>query len=139
VSSLIVATIAGLLKILLLLASLLVLLRGHNEPGGGFVGGLLAAAAFALGTLIHAGDRARLKRGLPPHLLLGAGLLTAAGSGLPAVLRGRPFLSSLKLSIPLPFDLELSLGTVLAFDIGVYLVVIGAALMIVFSLEEESG
>ena len=79
---------------LLLLFSVFLLLRGHNEPGGGFVGGLVAAAAFALYAIAYGVERARRALLVKPLTLLGAGLLIALASGVPAVLRGQPFLTA---------------------------------------------
>ena len=70
------------------------LLRGHNEPGGGFVGGLVAAAAFALYAIAFGVQRARQALLVKPLTLLGAGLLVALLGGVPAVVRGEPFLSA---------------------------------------------
>ena len=79
-------TAARLLMPLLLLFSVFLLLRGHNEPGGGFVGGLVAAAAFALYGIAFGVQRARQALLVKPMTLLGVGLLIALLSGLPAVL-----------------------------------------------------
>jgi multicomponent Na+:H+ antiporter subunit A len=117
---------------LLLLFSVFLLMRGHNEPGGGFVGGLIAAAAFALYGIAFGVRRARQALLVSPLILLGAGLLVALVSGLPAVLSGEPFLEALWTSGPL------EVGTPLLFDVGVYLVVTGVVLMMIFSLAEES-
>jgi multicomponent Na+:H+ antiporter subunit A len=125
-------TAARLLMPLLLLFSLFLLLRGHNEPGGGFVGGLIAAAAFALYAIAFGVRRARQALLVKPMTLLGAGLLIALLSGLPAVVRGRPFLAALWASGPV------AVGTPAVFDAGVFLVVAGVALMMIFSLGEES-
>ena len=95
VNSPIFRTAARLLMPLLLLFSVFLLLRGHNEPGGGFVGGLVAAAAFALYAIAFGVQRARQALLVQPLTLLGAGLLIALLSGLPAVLRGEPFLTAL--------------------------------------------
>ena len=78
-------TAARLLMPLLLLFSVFLLLRGHNEPGGGFVGGLVAAAAFALYVIAYGVERARQALLVKPLTLLGAGLLIALASGVPAV------------------------------------------------------
>jgi multicomponent Na+:H+ antiporter subunit A len=125
-------TAARVLMPLLLLFSLFLLLRGHNEPGGGFVGGLVAAAAFALYGIAFGVQLARQALLVRPLTLLGAGLLIALASGLPAVARGRPFLSALWTSGPV------TAGTPALFDIGVFLVVTGVVLMMVFNLVEES-
>ena len=132
VNSPIFRTAARLLMPLLLLFSVFLLLRGHNQPGGGFVGGLIAAAAFALYAIAFGVQRARQALLVRPMTLLGAGLLIALISGLPSVLRGRPFLTALWLSGPV------AVGTPALFDVGVFLVVAGVVLMMIFSLAEES-
>jgi len=132
IASPIFRTAARLLMPLLLLFSVFLLLRGHNEPGGGFVGGLVAAAAFSLYGLAFGVKRARQAVLVRPLTLLGAGLLIALVSGLPAVLRGQPFLTASWMSGPV------ALGTPVAFDIGVFLVVAGVVLMMIFSLAEEA-
>jgi len=125
-------TAARLLMPLLLVFSVFLLLRGHNEPGGGFVGGLVGAAAFALYAIAFGVQRARQALLVRPLTLLGVGLLTALVSGLPAAFRGQPFLAALWASGPL------AVGTPVLFDVGVFLVVAGVVLMMIFSLAEES-
>ena len=125
-------TAARLLMPLLLLFSVFLLLRGHNEPGGGFVGGLVAAAAFALYAIAYGAEGARRALLVQPLTLLGAGLSIALLSGAPAALRGRPFMTA-------QWTLEpIAVGTPVLFDIGVFLVVTGVVLMMIFSLAEES-
>lgn len=121
----------------LLLLSVVILLRGHNEPGGGFVGGLLAAAGIALYALAVDFDRARAMLRVHPTAYIGAGLLAAALSGLPALLTSDPYLESRWVSVHIfGFEDALKAGTPLLFDIGVYLVVLGAVLLMVFTLVE---
>jgi multicomponent Na+:H+ antiporter subunit A len=132
VASSIFRTAARLLMPILLLFAVFLLLRGHNEPGGGFVGGLVAAAAFSLYTIAFGVDRARRALRMRPMGLLGAGLLIALVSGLPAVVRGQPFLTASWILSPV------AVGTPALFDIGVFLVVVGVVLMMVFTLVEES-
>ena len=131
-SSPIFQTAARLLMPLLLVFAVFLLLRGHNQPGGGFVGGLVAAAAFALYAIAFGVHRARQALLVRPLTLLGTGLFIALLSGLPAVLRGQPFLTAQWAPGSLP------LGTPAVFDVGVFLVVSGVVLMMVFSLAEES-
>ena len=110
----------------ILAASLAVLLRGHNEPGGGFIGGLLAVTASALWAVAHGPDAA--KRRLPlrsPVSLAALGVLIGAVSGLPAWALGQPYLTHVWTTLPLGVA-TLPLSTVLAFDLGVYLCVWGA-------------
>jgi multicomponent Na+:H+ antiporter subunit A len=132
VSSPIFRTAARLLMPLLLLFAVFLLLRGHNQPGGGFVGGLVCAAAFALYAIAFGVQGARHALLIRPLTLLGVGLLLALMSGLPAVLRGQPFLTASWLSGPV------ALGTPVVFDVGVFLVVTGVVLMMIFNLAKES-
>jgi multicomponent Na+:H+ antiporter subunit A len=125
-------TAARLLMPLLLLFSVFLLLRGHNQPGGGFVGGLVASAAFALYGIAYGVERARRALLVKPLTLLGAGLSIALASGVPAALRGQPFLTA-------QWALgAVTAGTPMVFDVGVFLVVAGVVLMMIFSLAEES-
>jgi multicomponent Na+:H+ antiporter subunit A len=124
-------TAARLLMPLLLLFAVFLLWRGHNEPGGGFVGGLVAAAAVSLFSIAFGIERARRALLVKPLTLLGTGLLIAVGSGLPAVVRGQPFMTAQWMLEPF------ALGTPALFDVGVFLVVTGVVLMMVFNLAEE--
>ena len=135
--SLILRTASRLLHTLLLLFSVFLLLRGHNEPGGGFVGGLVAAAAFALYCIAYDVGSARRALGVEPRTLVGAGLLLATASGLLPLAMGRPFLTGLWRSVASPAGAAVELGTPLLFDIGVYLVVVGTALTMLFAIAEE--
>jgi multicomponent Na+:H+ antiporter subunit B len=137
VKSLILLTAARFLLPLVLLFSVFLLLRGHNEPGGGFAAGLVAAAAFALYAIATDVPAARRALGVAPRTLLGVGLVVALASGLLPVLGGSPFLTGLWGYLLLPDGGQVDLGTPLLFDVGVYLVVIGMTLTIVLSLAEE--
>ena len=113
------------LYVVILVASVWVLLRGHNEPGGGFIGGLIAVSASILWAVAHGSDAAM--RRLPlrdPILLSAAGVLLAALSGVPALFLGDPYLTHLWGKLPLGFT-EIKVSTVLVFDLGVYLCVWG--------------
>jgi multicomponent Na+:H+ antiporter subunit B len=134
--SLILATAIRLLLPLMLLFSLFLLLRGHNEPGGGFVGGLVVAAAFALYTLAHGEKEGRRMLRVAPLQLVATGLLIALTSGLLPLLAGLPFLTALWSSVPAPVIGHA--GTPLLFDLGVYLLVAGMSLLIIFTLMEEN-
>jgi multicomponent Na+:H+ antiporter subunit B len=135
-NSLILRTATRFLVPLLLLFSLFLLLRGHDAPGGGFVGGLVAAAAFSLDFIARGASAARGALPADPRGLIGAGVLIALASGLPALLRGQPYLRGQWLTLPLPGLGPLALGTPLLFEAGVYLVVTGVAINIILSLGE---
>ena len=133
--SMILSTATRYLLPLLLMFSIFLLLRGHNEPGGGFVGGLVAAAALTLYALALDLGAARRVLEVDPRTLITLGLLAAAVSGLPALLGNLDFMTGLWSSQVLPVIGKL--GTPLLFDIGVYLVVTGVTLTIIFVLMEN--
>lgn len=119
----------------LLVLSLIVLYRGHNLPGGGFIGGLLAAIAFILVGFGDSMERAKNLLRINPVQLMALGLATAVLSGVPGLLFNAPFLTGEWLpGFSLPLLGKVHLGTPLVFDIGVYLVVLGFALHSTFSL-----
>jgi multicomponent Na+:H+ antiporter subunit B len=136
-SSLVLRVSTRFMLPLLLLFSVFLLLGGHNEPGGGFSGGLVASSAFVLYGFAFGAPEARRVLTLEPHTLLGAGLLIAVGSGSAGLLGGRPLMTSLWIQPALPGLGRLDLGTPLLFDVGVYLVVVGVAVMIILPLAEE--
>jgi multicomponent Na+:H+ antiporter subunit B len=136
-NAVVLQTAARVVMPVMLLLSLVTLIRGHNEPGGGFVGGLLAASGFALyGLAFGVHDARRLLR-VDPLALIGAGLLVGLASGLPGALAGQEFMKGLWFTLPIPAtDTEVKLGTPLVFDIGVYMVVLGITLLMIFALED---
>lgn len=134
--SLILLTAARLISPLLLMFSVFLLLRGHNEPGGGFAGGLVAAAAFILLAISRDPATARSALRIEPQTLMGAGLLMAVGAGVVGLFVGRPLLTGIWVGLELPTG-TLDVGTPLLFDIGVYLVVLGSTLTMVLTLAEE--
>jgi len=134
-SSLILLAATRILMPLLLLYSLFLLWRGHNAPGGGFVGGLVAASAFVLYSLTSVVPASRRALRLDPSTLLSVGLGVALLSGVGGVVLGRPFLSAVWGTVEIG-AVRLPLGTPLLFDVGVFLAVMGVVLTIVFTLAE---
>lgn len=132
--SLILSTATRYMLPLLLLFSVFLLLRGHNDPGGGFVGGLVAAAAFSFYAFAYQVSEARRALRVEPRVLIGAGLVVAVGSAIYSLFFGKDFMTGMwsKTAIPV-FG---AIGTPVIFDMGVYLVVLGVVLTIVFSLAE---
>ena len=123
---------------LLLLVSIFMLLRGHNEPGGGFIGGLIGATGFVLYAIACGTRDARAALRIAPETLAVWGLLIALAAGLSAALFGDQFFTGQWLFIGATEDDKgLPLSTVLAFDIGVYVAVFGSVLALVFTMEEE--
>lgn len=92
--SLILRTTGHLLLPLLLVFSIFLLLRGHNEPGGGFIGGLVAAAAIILYLFSMDISAARRVLRVDPRDLIGAGMIAAVLSAVPGALLGDPFFHS---------------------------------------------
>lgn len=135
-NSLILRTATRLLIAVLLLLSVFLLLRGHDLPGGGFIGGLVAASALALYAIAYGHEAAAKLLRVSPQLVMGLGLAVSLIAGLAAALVGREVLTGLWWIRDIgPFELKLS--TPLVFDIGVYLVVIGVVLTMLFALEEH--
>ena len=133
--SLIFLTATTYLLPLLLLLSIYLMLHGHDFPGGGFVGGLVASAAFALYAISHGVEESRKMIRVDPRTLIGVGLLAALLSGCLSLLWGEPFLTGMWTTLE-PV-IEWKVGTPLVFDLGVYFVVVGATLTIIFSLAED--
>lgn len=178
--TIIFATAIRLLTPLFLVFSVYILLRGHNHPGGGFIGGLIGSIAFVFYTLAHGHEqtaksyfrmswyervgrrnyiwrfvyRRLLRREFSaepaqplPHLrkyyilrlrpaaLMGAGLFLSATSGLLGPLHGKPFMSAWWLDAKIP--IIGSVGSPLMFDTGVYLLVLGMVLKMVFTMAKE--
>ena len=114
---------------LLALVSLMLLWRGHNLPGGGFIGGLVAASATVLLALAFGVARARSVLRVSPVVMLAAGLALAAGAGVIGLVQGEAFLTGNWI-----FPGGLPLGTPLLFDVGVFLTVLGAVLHMLLPL-----
>ena len=117
--------------------SVYLLFSGHNQPGGGFAGGLVAGFALVLRYL--AGGRYELGEAAPvdPGLLLGAGLLLSGGTGVVGLTLGAEVLQTAILETTLPVLGDVKLVTSLFFDMGVYLIVVGLVLDILRSLGAE--
>lgn len=136
-SALILQVAARFLLPMLLLFSIFLLLRGHNEPGGGFIAGLVASSAFALHLFAFTPVQTRRLIGVDSSQLMGVGLMIAMFSGvIGVIMSGSEFLTSVWWTVYLPGVGELKLSTPLLFDIGVYLVVIGMVTTLLLTLAE---
>ncbi len=135
-NTLIFRTIAPVIVAIMLVFSVYVTLRGHNEPGGGFIGGLIAAASIAVFGMAIGVSAVRRALRFDPMAIAGFGVVLAAASGLLSLFTGSPFMTSIWLYIP--FDgSEIPLSTPLFFDLGVYCVVFGTLSAIALSLESD--
>ncbi|MFP3542383.1 Na+/H+ antiporter subunit B [Rhizobium sp. SIMBA_035] len=135
-NTLIFRTIAPFLTALMLLFSVFILLRGHNEPGGGFIGGLIAASALAIYGIANGVPAVRRAIRIHPLAIAGAGLLMSTAAGLISIAAAVPFMTGLWI-YPTILGLEVPLSSVMLFDIGVYFVVLGAITAIALALEER--
>lgn len=125
------------LKILfpvLLIVSVLILFRGHNEPGGGFIGGLLAASAFILKTFVFGAKETERDMILKPMIIIFSGLFIAFFSAILPLFTGAGFFEGLWTDFYLPVIGRP--GTPLLFDTGIFLLVIGVVCKIIFSISE---
>jgi multicomponent Na+:H+ antiporter subunit B len=130
-NSLILRTLAPSITLLMIAFSVFVTLRGHNAPGGGFIGGLLAASGVALHAIAFGVEPTRRMLRVHPLTIAASGLVISALSGMVSALHGVPYMTGLW------FNVGIDVSTVMSFDIGVYLVVVGAFSSILLALEER--
>jgi len=138
VNTIIFRTAAPAITALTLVFAVFVTLRGHNEPGGGFIGGLIAASGLALLGLSHGVPAVERLLHLHPMSFAGFGLLLSALSGLLSLPLGRPLMTS-QWAFPKLFGVEVALSTPMVFDIGVFFVVAGTMTSIALALERREG
>lgn len=137
--SIILRTATRFLYPLLIILSLVVLYRGHNLPGGGFIGGLIAASAVMLRALAVGWDEIRASKWLNPVKLMKVGLIIASSSAVVGLFVAGTFFQAVWLPTwYLPLLGKLKIGTPIVFDIGVYMVVLGFALLCAKSLDANN-
>lgn len=135
--TIILRTASDFLLPVLLLFSVFILLRGHYLPGGGFIGGLVAAIAFVLDAFANGLENTKKRIKIHPGFLMPIGLLISFIAALVPIFFGElPIMTALWAENPIP--VIGSIGTALFFDIGVYLIVIGASLTIIFTISESA-
>jgi multicomponent K+:H+ antiporter subunit A len=130
----ILAALARLLLPLALMVSVFIFLRGHNQPGGGFIAGLVTAVALILQYLSNGVEWTQARLSSNVHPVIGFGLLIATLTGLASLAFGYPFLTSTFTHVHWPIVGELELASAALFDLGVYLAVVGATLLILVHL-----
>lgn len=135
-NTLIFRTIAPLLVVVMLVFSVFITLRGHNEPGGGFIGGLIAASAIAIYGMAAGPQATRKAMRVDPFAIAGFGVLLAALSGLLSMPFDLPFLTGLWSELHIG-STEVALSTPMFFDLGVYAVVLGSISAIALALEDS--
>jgi multicomponent Na+:H+ antiporter subunit B len=133
--SIILKTAANYLLPMLLLFSVYILLRGHYLPGGGFVGGLVASVAFVLHSFAYKMENTLKLLRIHPSAWIPVGLAIAFLSAVMPMFLGYPVMTGLWFDTPIP--VIGIVGSALFFDIGVFLVVIGVTLTILFTISES--
>src|SRR5699024_9878863 len=125
------------ITLLIFAFSFYLFLAGHNNPGGGFIGGLMTASAILV--LYLAFDMETITKAIPFNFttMIGVGLLFAVFTGIASILFGYLFLTQFFDYFQFPVIGEVELTTALSFDLGVYLVVVGAALTIILAIAED--
>ena len=131
-NTLIFRTIAPLLVVVMPVFSVFVTLRGHNEPGGGFIGGLIAASALAIYGMAMGPQATRRAMKVDPTAVAGFGVVMAACSGLLSLPLNVPFLTGLWTKIG-----GVDISTPMVFDIGVYFAVLGTISAVALGLEDD--
>jgi len=134
-TSLIFKTASRFLLIITLVFSIWVLFRGHNAPGGGFIGGLIGASGLALYLLAHGAAALRAIIKINLIILLSLGFLFVLSSGLIPLLQNKIFLTGEWIELKI---LNLKIGTPFLFDVGVYFVVLSSVVIIMLALEEST-
>jgi multicomponent K+:H+ antiporter subunit A len=132
---------AALVRLLLpiaLVVSFYLFMRGHNQPGGGFVAGLVMSVAFILQYMVAGTQWVEAQMSLRPVRWMGTGLLFATATGLGAMAVGYPFLTTHTWHFALPIVGDIHIASALFFDIGVYAVVVGSTLLILTALAHQS-
>jgi multicomponent K+:H+ antiporter subunit A len=119
-------------------ASVYFFMRGHNSPGGGFVGGLVMATAFIVQYMMSGTLWIEARMRVHPQYSIAAGLLCAAVAGMAAWPASRNFLSNIQFHGTLPLIGEVHLSTTILFDLGVYLLVVGATTLLLIAMAHQS-
>jgi multicomponent K+:H+ antiporter subunit A len=114
---------------LAVLVGVYIFLRGHNEPGGGFIAGLVVAIALLMQAVASGHAWAASRQRVQAHTMLGLGVLIAGLTGLASFFFGRPFLTSTYGYVRLPIVGEFELASAMAFDFGVFLTVVGTVIL----------
>ena len=136
-NSIILQIASRYVRAILLFFAVIALLRGHNNPGGGFIGGLLAGLSIVFQGFAYSAGYARERLRVSPGGFLSLGLGLIFLSLLPAALGQESLMKGAWVTVTLLFGWELKLGSPLVFDTGVFFAVIGVTVLFFFSLKRE--
>jgi multicomponent Na+:H+ antiporter subunit B len=134
-NSIILQIASRYIRLILLVFAVLALFRGHNHPGGGFIGGLLGGLAFGFSSFAYSAEYVRKRLFLRPSLLVATGLSIVLLSMTVSLVLDVEIMKGLWTEMQLPAGLKLKLGTPLLFDIGVFFTVMGVSLMYLLNLD----
>ncbi|MGM0533130.1 MAG: monovalent cation/H+ antiporter subunit A [Campylobacterota bacterium] len=134
----IMQTLTRLILPLMLMVAVYIFLRGHNLPGGGFIAGLIASVALIVQYLANGIEWTKQRLRFDKHNLIAYGLLIAVVTGIVSMLLGYPFLTSAFTHVHWPIVGDFELASAIAFDLGVFLVVVGSTVMILVQLGKLS-
>ncbi|MGH8438050.1 MAG: monovalent cation/H+ antiporter subunit A [Pseudomonas sp.] len=132
------AVLVRLLLPIALVVSMYLFMRGHNQPGGGFVAGLVMSVAFILQYMVAGTQWVEAQMSLRPLRWMGTGLLCATLTGGGAMLLGYPFLTTHTAHLHLPLLGDIHVASALFFDVGIFTVVVGSTLLILTALAHQS-
>jgi multicomponent Na+:H+ antiporter subunit B len=135
-NSVILQMAAKYLKWLLLVFAVLALIRGHNQPGGGFIGGLLAGLAIVYRGFAFNAFQVKEELKDRPERYIGLGLFLIFLSFIPSMLRNETLMTGVWTALP-EWTGSFKIGTPFLFDVGVFFSVIGVTLLFVFSLTQK--
>ncbi|MCP1511646.1 monovalent cation/H+ antiporter subunit A [Pseudomonas rhodesiae] len=132
------AVLVRLLLPIALVVSFYLFMRGHNQPGGGFVAGLVMSVAFILQYMVAGTQWVEAQMSLRPMRWMGFGLFAATLTGLGALFFGYPFLTTHTLHLSVPVLGDIHIASALFFDVGVYAMVVGSTLLMLTALGHQS-
>ncbi|WGT27371.1 monovalent cation/H+ antiporter subunit A [Pseudomonas marginalis] len=132
------AVLVRLLLPIALVVSFYLFMRGHNQPGGGFVAGLVMSVAFILQYMVAGTQWVEAQMSLRPMRWMGFGLLSATLTGIGALFVGYPFLTTHTWHLSLPLLGDIHIASALFFDVGVYAMVVGSTLLMLTALGHQS-
>ncbi|QDH66182.1 monovalent cation/H+ antiporter subunit A [Pseudomonas azotoformans] len=132
------AVLVRLLLPIALVVSFYLFMRGHNQPGGGFVAGLVMSVAFILQYMVAGTQWVEAQMSLRPMRWMGFGLLSATLTGIGALFVGYPFLTTHTWHFSLPLLGDIHVASALFFDVGVYAMVVGSTLLMLTALGHQS-
>jgi multicomponent Na+:H+ antiporter subunit B len=136
-NSIILQIASKYLRFLFLFFAVIALLRGHNYPGGGFIGGLLASLAIVFKSLAYETQKVKDKLKIQPEHYIALGLFLVLLSVLPGLFSGNAIMEGEWVTIYLPLNLNIKLGTPLLFDTGIFFGVIGVTSLFFFTLSTK--